>query len=261
MEHNTNGALTVRDERATAAATRGDQEIAVDVSPLALIKFALQSNTPAAELKELVALAEHVEERNARKEFFAALRRFQKACPPIKKNKTAKITTSNGPGYSYKYAELDEIERHVKPYLDAEELSYNFDTTVEGNGAMLTNICTLRHVGGHSEPSRFTLPTSSKSAMTDQQRFSAANNFAKRQTLANVLGISISDKEVPDDEVDPETLSEDQVTEIDELIDESGADRAKFLRYMGVAAITEIKASDYPAAKAALAQRMGKKKS
>jgi hypothetical protein len=230
------------------------------VQPMELIRFALESKTPAAELAQLVTLAEHVEERNARKAFFEALRKFQQECPPIKKNKTARIPTKGGGSYSFEYAELDEIERHVKPHLDANDLAYNFDTTVDDKGVLLTNICTLRHVLGHAERSSFTLPTSSESAMTAQQRFSAANNFAKRQTLANVLGISITGKEVPDAEIDPATIDEDQAIQIEDLLRESGAPRQKFFEWLDVDSVVAIRLADYPRAVATLRDRIEKKK-
>jgi hypothetical protein len=238
------------DERATAMAPSDG----APKSPTELIEFAIANKLPAAELKELVGLHERMEDRIARRAFFEALRNFQRECPPIKKNKTANIPTKGGGHYSFKYAELDEIERHVKPYLDKYELSYSFDTTVDEKGVMLTNVCTLRHTLGHSERSSFTLPTASESAMTHQQRFAAANNFAKRQTLAGVLGISITDKEVPDEDLDPATIDEDQQTEIADLLATSGANEKKFFGYLGVAKIAEIRAADYAKAKAALHQ-------
>jgi hypothetical protein len=238
------------DERPSAMAAGGG---AVR-SPTELIEFAIANKLPAAELKELVGLHERMEDRIARRAFFEALRNFQRECPPIKKNKTATIPTKSGGSYSFKYAELDEIERHVKPYLDEYDLAYSFDTSVDEKGTLLTNVCTLRHTLGHSERSSFTLPTASESAMTHQQRFAAANNFAKRQTLAGVLGISITDKEVPDEDVDPTTIDEDRQTEIADLLKSSGANEKKFFGYLGVAKIADIRVADYAKAKVALHQ-------
>jgi hypothetical protein len=231
------------------------------VQPMELIRFALESKTPAAELAQLVTLAEHVEERNARKAFFEALRKFQQECPPIKKNKTARITDEGRRSYSYELrgAGRDRAPRESR-ILDANDLAYNFDTTVDDKGVLLTNICTLRHVLGHAERSSFTLPTSSESAMTAQQRFSAANNFAKRQTLANVLGISITGKEVPDAEIDPATIDEDQAIQIEDLLRESGAPRQKFFEWLDVDSVVAIRLADYPRAVATLRDRIEKKK-
>lgn len=246
-------AMAVNESRSTAVAA------APVLSAAEIIHFAIEQKMPAAELKELVVLHERMEDRSARKIFFEALRAFQRECPPIKKNKTARIPTKGGSSYSFKYAELDEIERHVKPHLEKNEFSYNFDTTVDEKGLLLTNVCTLRHIAGHSEKSSFTLPTASESAMTAQQRFSAANNFAKRQTLAAVLGISITDKEVPDDEVDPAKLTDDQTTELDDLITESGSDRARFLDLFDAEDVANIRAADYDRAKKLLNEKLSKK--
>lgn len=217
-------------------------------SPASLIKYAIDRQLPAAELKELVVLHERMEDRVARRAFFEALRAFQQDCPPIKKNKKATIPTKGGGSYSFKYAELDEIERHVKPYLEKHELAYSFDSTVDDKGSLLTNVFTLRHVLGHSERTTFTLPTSSESAMTAQQRFSAANNFAKRQNIANGLGISITEKEVPDDEVDPTKIDEDQATHLEDLLAETKTNRVKFLALFDAESVQQVRAAVYPTA-------------
>lgn len=250
-------ALAVREDRTTAVAHRESGA----KSPGELIEYAIANKLPAAELKELVGLHERMEDRVARRAFFDALRKFQQECPPLEKNKTANIPTKGGGKYSFKYAELDVLERHVKPHLDANELAYNFDTAVDDKGALLTNICTLRHALGHSERSSFTLPTASDSAMTAQQRFSSANNFAKRQTLANVLGISITDKEVPDEDVDPTCITDDQVTAIEDLFRETGADRARFLKLFDAETVTDIRAADYSRAVALLEEKKSRRRS
>lgn len=229
-------------------------------SPGELIEYAIANKLPAAELKELVGLHERMEDRVARRAFFDALRKFQQECPPVEKNKTANIPTKGGGKYSFKYAELDVLERHVKHHLDANDLAYNFDTTVDEKGLLLTNICTLRHALGHSERSSFTLPTASDSAMTAQQRFASANNFAKRQTLANVLGISITDKEVPDEDIDPTTLTEDQLTVIEDLMRETGADVGRFLKLFDADFVSQIRASDYARAVALLEEKKSRRR-
>lgn len=229
------------------------------MGPTELIQFAIENKLPAAELKELVALHEQMTAREAAREFNRALADFQRATPPIKKGKTAKITTKGGGSYSFSYAEFDEIEAHVKPYLERFGFSYTFDTTVDDKGVLLTNTCTLLHENGHSRSSKFTLPIANESGMSPQQKVGAANSYAKRQTLSAVLGLNITDKEVPDDEVDPTTIGEDQAIEIEDLIRESGINRQKFFEWLDVDSSITIRRADYPRAIATLRDRIAKK--
>jgi hypothetical protein len=191
------------------------------VNPMELIRFAIDSKTPAAELSQLVALAEHVEERNARREFNRALAAFQRECPPVKKNKTANITTKGGGKFSYAYAERDVMAAHVKPFLEKHGFSLTFDTTMDEKGVLLTNICTLLHENGHSRTSKFTLPVANDSAASPQQKIGAADSYAARRTMAAVLGLDITDKEAPDEDVDAgPPINDDQLRALSALIDE-----------------------------------------
>jgi hypothetical protein len=230
-------------------------QVPANATPAQLLWHAIDKGMAAEQIAILAQLERDMRKDAAEIAFAKALAAFQRDCPPIKKNKKTTIATKGGGGYSFWYAELDVLEAHVKPYLEQNDLSYSFDTRVDDKGVLLTNVCTLRHILGHSSQSSFTLPTSSDSAMTAQQRFSAANNFAKRQTLPNVLGISITDKEVPDNEVDPTPITKEQLTAIEDLIESSGADRARFLKYMGAAKLVEILAADYDKAITALKQK------
>lgn len=235
---------------------RVDASGAVQVpSPIELIQFAIERGVDGDQLEKLVSLHERMDDRNARRAFFDALRKFQHEVGPVKKNKTAKIPTKGGGSYSFEYAELDEIELHVRPQLDANDLSYSFDSVVDDKGLLLTNVCTLRHALGHAEKSSFTLPTASESAMSAQQRFSAANSFAKRQTLAAVLGLSITNKEVPDDEVDPATITDDQAVIIHDRLADLKVNPERFCKHFGVGRVEDLRAADYENAVTLLAAR------
>lgn len=229
------------------------------ISPLALIQRLALNGTPVGDLKDLVALAEHVEERNARKAFFESLSRFQSECPPLKKNKTAKIATDKGTGFQYSYAERDVIEEHIKPYREKHGFSHVFDMDVDEKG-MLTCTCTVMHVDGFSRSARFKVPTASNSGASPQQKFGAADSYAQRRALASAYGINITDKEVPDSEADPATITEDQAIELDDLLTETKTDRAKFLGLFDAPTVASLRAANYTPAKALLQDKLAKKR-
>jgi hypothetical protein len=140
---------------------------------------------------------------------------------PIKKNKTANITTKSGGKFAYSYAERDVMAAHVKPFLEKHGFSLTFDTTMDDKGVLLTNTCTLLHENGHSRSSKFTLPVANDSAASPQQKVGGADSYAARRTMAAVLGLDITDKEQPDEEIDAgPTISEEQLRTLAALIDE-----------------------------------------
>jgi len=219
-----------------------------------LLQMALDKNVPVEALEKLVALHERVSDRMAAQEFAGALAGFQRECPPISRTSTANIATAGGAKFSYKYAELDEIARTIGPMLHARGFSYSWDSTVDKG--MLTCVCTLRHVNGHSIHASFACPTDSKAGMSEAQKFAAALTFAKRMALISVTGITTADPDTDGaDARSHETITESQAADLDAKIDEVKADRVKFLRWLKVTKVSEIKAVDFRSAVAFLEEK------
>jgi hypothetical protein len=249
----TSPVMTLAQQSEASRALRGGNE---DPSPHQLLHFAIERNLPVESLERIVALAERMQDRSAAREFAEAMAAFQKECPSIKKTSTANIATRGGGKFSYTYADLDEIASVVNPVLARHGLSYSFDSKLDKD--FLTCICTVRHVNGHSVPSTFTLPTASESAMSAQQKVGAALTFAKRQSLSAALGITTTDDDTDAQHVSPQTISEDAAIEIEELITETGSNRERFLDFMGVRSVPEIRAADYQRAIHALKRKQEK---
>ena len=77
--------------------------------------------------------------------------------------------------------------------------------------------------------------------MGEQEKFVSAYSWGQRKTLEAVLGlVSTSDEALPMSRID-----ESQVVFLDELIAESGADRAKFLKHAKVDKIDDILTEQY----------------
>lgn len=229
-------------------------EIPTDLSPAALIYIALQTGQSPDALEKLVGLQERMERRQAEKDFIDSLAQFRAACPPIKKNKTANIKTDGGGSYSYTYAELDEIAATVDPILERFGFSYTWNTTATKEA--VTVECILLHRAGHTRSSTFTVPVESKSGMSPQQKYGAASTFAQRRSLGNVLGLTTTDKDNDTAAVDPTKISEDQATELSDMVRDicRGDQEKRFLAYMGVGSVAAIRLADYKKAKASLAR-------
>lgn len=194
-------------------------------------------------LEKLVALHERIEERRAAGEFAAAMAEFQGECPPIPKTATAKVSKAGVFQYSYDYAELDQIAKIVNPRLRDLGMSYSWDEKTEADKIQCT--CTLRHKNGHSVTSTFSCPTDTKADMTGAQRNGAALTYAKRQSLIQVLGLTTCDPDTDGAPANIETITDDQVRNLESLISEVGADLTRFLVYMKAPSLDAILASDY----------------
>ena len=226
-----------------------------------LMHYALERGADVGALEKLVDLHERVTKREAALEFARAMAAFQAACPPIKKDSTAKIATRGGGSYSYTYAELDSIAGTVNPILRDNGLSYTWNSSVDEKGLMLTCDCIVRHINGHSETSRFTLPIANDSAMSAQQKVAAALTFAKRQSLTAALGLVTTDEDTDavTREVDTTPITDEQLTTLEELIDDAEIDGPRFLKFLGVTKLAELPRARFVEAKNAIAEKKRRK--
>lgn len=213
-----------------------------------ILRLAVEKNVSIDTIERLVALMERSEARNAAMAFNVALASFKSECPPIRKTSRATITSGSGGQYSYNYAELDEIDRTTRPLLTKFGLSYSWDMNMEDT--KLSCVCTLRHVEGHAQTAQFITPTTALSKMSDQQKVASALTYAKRQSLIQVLGLTTTDPD--NDGADERKIDEAQAHTIQEWIDQAKPDMPKFLEYMRVEKVSDIRARDFQKALTAL---------
>jgi hypothetical protein len=209
--------------------------VEADEDPSGLVRLAIERGVDVEVLERLVGLQERVSDRNARAEFFEALARFQNDVPAIKKTNTAAIATKGGSKYQYTFAPLEEIVRVVRPILKDHGLSFTW--TTEGMTANVLNVvCILRHVGGHEERSAFPVPTETAAAMSGAQKLGSALTYGKRQSLTSVLGLTTADEDTDAALEEPPSgpISTEQWAELEALVQEVGADRARFLDWLKV---------------------------
>lgn len=218
---------------------------------LALMAQAVAKGMAVDTMESLQRMYHAEQDRSAAREFADAMAQFQEACPAIPKSSTAKVTSKRtGATFGYTYAELDQIAETVRPHLHSLGMSFSWDSSLSDK--MVTATCTLRHRNGHAATSHFSCPTDSESAMSGQQQHAAALTFAKRQSLIAVLGLTTTDADTGDAGASVERIGPKQAALLEALIQEVGTDKSRLLRWLGVAALADIPASDYARAVNAL---------
>lgn len=228
-----------------------------------MLTAAIEKGLSVEQMKELVGLHRQVSDHQAEIEFARAMAGFQADCPVIPKSSKASVVTKSGASYSYKYAELDQIAEVINPIARKYGLSYSWDT--EFGEKMLTCTCTVRHVNGHKEKSKFACSTEPSSpGMNKQQESAAALTYAKRQALVQAFGLTTGEPDT--DGASDEVILDDQATELQAFVESvvPEAEREDWLRrfwkYMGVKRFVEIKKRDMNKAVKAVEQYAAKKK-
>lgn len=216
-------------------------------SPTAIIELlqtAVEHGLPVETLERLQALHERVSDRAAATEFARELAAFQEECPPIAKTSTANVTSKTGARYSYRYAELDQIARVVRPFLAKRGFSYTWDSEVRDR--MLHCVCVLRHVNGHAERANFGAPVESPAGMSEQQKHASALTYARRQSLVQVLGLTMTEPDT--DGANPEPITAAQADDLRDLIEECGANLTRFLKWAKIERLEDLPARDFESA-------------
>lgn len=165
----------------------------VRMDPHDLIAKAIGSGASVETLERLVSLAKDVRQTTAREAWFEAMSEFQRRCPAIKKDATAKIVSQRGGSYSYSYATLPTILEIVEPLLGELGLSLSWRQKHEGQAVSAS--CVVSHKLGHQEESGFiTMPyTNDGGRMNPAQAVGSALTYARRYSLLAILGLAPED--------------------------------------------------------------------
>lgn len=215
-----------------------------------LLSRALDRGADLEMVEKLMDLAERQERNMAKKAFDAAVAEAKSQIKPVVKNRK---------GNNSKYADLSAYAKEVDPILATHGLSYRYNSRQEGATIYIT--CVLSHRDGHSVETTLSAAPDTSGSKNAIQAIGSTVEYLKRYTLTLALGLSAA--EADDDgraAGGDEAISADQLQEIRDKLASSGADIEAFCRYLKVEALPDIRASQYPAALAAIAQKLKAKK-
>lgn len=220
-----------------------------------LLSLAIDRNVPVETIEKLVALHERMADRSAAMEFAEAMTAFRTECPPITKtqeNSQFQVTRS-GVKRNARFAPLEEIDRVARPVAARHGLTWTWDTRIEGE--LMHVSCRVAHVGGHSVVTNVSMPFESKAGSSPQQKFGSAQSYGMRYSLIAAMGITTADEDVDGQGAQGESISDAQLADIMDLIEEVKPNLPNFLRYMGVEKVEDIRAGDFRKATAALVEK------
>ena len=158
----------------------------------ALFTMAVQQNLDLDKLERIVALHERAEERQARKEFFAAMAAFQSEVPPLGKDSAVDFQTSKGRTH-YRHASLGGIVAATHEALFRNGLSYRFEIQPGEGGLSVT--CIVTHKLGHSEKTTMGGPADDSGSKNPIQSLGSTVTYMQRYTLIAALGLVTADED------------------------------------------------------------------
>jgi hypothetical protein len=261
-------AAATEQRKETVAAPPGDRTSTV----LALIsRLALDAGADVEKLDRMIGMYERLQAKEAELQYNASKARILKKLAGIKivKNRPAlyeieKGKPQNGTCEAFKYAPLEEIDKHLRPLLAAEEMDLSYSDERLASGGILIH-GRLKHLpSGHYEDSFMPAPLDITGGKSEVQAVGSTNSFLRRYILCNIFNIVVVGD---DDDGVGGTIDEAQTKTILDLIKKAKVG-PRFLKYMkahGVeeagsleAAVATIAARDYRKAVSTIEEQIAK---
>lgn len=228
----------------------------VDNSPVNVMLSAIQKGATLEQVEKMMDLQDRWEKTQAKKAYDTAFAAFKAEAVTIIKGKSV----TDGPLKGKSYDELHDVVNAVTPALSAHGLSSWWKLTKDEKDWMEVT-CYLRHVGGHEESVSMGGPPDAGGAKNAIQARASTKTYLERYTLKGITGLSAQN-----DDTDGNAaiatgglITDDQAANLEALAEEVGADKPKFLKYMGVPEFGRIQAKNFTRAVQVLEKKRGAK--
>lgn len=153
---------------------------------------------------------------------------------------------ASNPQTKSRYASYPALDRAVRPIYTKHGFSLTFGTEDGAPPDHMRLVCHVSHSGGHTVDHRIDMPADGKGAkggdvMTKTHAMGAAASYGQRYLLKLIFNIAVGEDEDGNDPIDPnDWIGEQQVNDLVALMDEVGADREKFLRFLRVDTLAHL---------------------
>lgn len=224
------------------------------ISQLApMIQAVMSGQINTEQLKDLQEIQAKHEANEARKLYTQAIAEFRKVAPIIKRDQDVAFKDTK-----YSHSSLGYTAATINPLLADFGLSYCWKQKQEGN--FITVKCILTHAAGHSESTSLTAAPDTSGGKNSIQAIGSANSYLERYTLFALLGLASADDDDDGYASGPaipeiEFITEDQEVQIRDMIEATGSNKAKFLKWLQADTVSDIRLSDFDKAYNALLKK------
>ena len=241
---------------------------------LALIeRVALDPRADVEKLGRMVAMYERQKAKEAELAYNAAKGRILKKLAGIKivKNRSVlyeaeKGKPRQGTYEAFKYAPLEEIDKHLRPLLAEESMDLSYSDEPREGGDILIRGRLTHLPKGHYEDSFMPAPPDTTGGKSNVQAVGSTNSFLRRYIVCNMFNIVVVGD---DDDGTGGTIDKAQTKTILDLMKKAKVG-PKFLKYMKAPSVEQagsleeavamIAARDYRKAISTLEEQIGKAK-
>jgi len=208
-------------------------------------------------IERLMEMRERIEMKAAEREFNVAMAAAQAEMRPVGADALNPQTKSR---YAT-YAKLDSV---LRPIYTRHGFSLSFDEEDSPKAEHIRVLCYVSHIAGFTRTYRKDMPADGKGAkggdvMTKTHATGAAASYGARYLLKGIFNIAVGEEDkdgnAPAEREEPKFITEEQVMELRELLEATGANESKFKEHIKIEHLSDIYADKFDAAKALISQR------
>lgn len=209
-------------------------------------------------LERLMNLYERIHDRDAKAAYTAALAAMQPRLPVISEKGKISIPGKEGKkGQETPYALWEDINDAIRPLLAEYGFCLSFRTGLHEDGRIKV-VGVLGHREGHQEETTMILPHDSTGSKNAVQAIGSSTSYGKRYTAMALLNITSRGEDDNGKAGGANTITSEQVGELQALMEDVGADREKFLAFMKAESISDIPAGAFKKAVDSLNAKRGR---
>jgi hypothetical protein len=205
-------------------------------------RAAMNPEIDVLKMEKLLEMQERIMAKQAEMAFNQAMTALQAKLPSVNKSGMIEFEDKNKNLRQTPFARYEDIDAVIRPLLIEAGFSITFNSEWGETGALIFG--TLSHRDGHHKTASIRLPLDTSGSKNNLQAMGSTLSYGKRYLVGMLLNI-VTKGEDDDGKGATPVLTNEQAVEIDLLVGQVKADKAKFLSYMGVKDVREIKATDY----------------
>lgn len=190
-------------------------------------------------MERLIQMQERIMDRNAKAAYSAALASMQPELPVIKERGAIDL----GRGPKQKYALWEDINDAIKPVLAKYGFALTFRTGQADGKITVTGI--LTHREGHSEETTMHLPADTSGSKNAVQAVGSSTSYGKRYTATALLNLTSRGEDDDGKSGGAKVVTQAQADNLLDMIEASGADKARFLEWLNASTLETVPATRY----------------
>lgn len=230
-----------------------EREAIDDQTPNAVILKAMEKNYSPELIEKMMDLQERYEKREAQKSYVKAMALFKSNAPEILKTKHVEYINSKNQTVEWDHAQLGEIAEAIIKGLSEYDLYHRWDLEQPDKETVKTT-CIITHADGHSEKITMHAPPDTSGGKDYLKAVASTNTILQRLTLLALTGLAAKDTDIeyPPKQNLNDFITDDQVSELSKLIEDTKTMPTAFLRSYKRESLSEFTKSDYESAKKTL---------